>query len=122
MFKKTILMLLASLLLSAAVAAHGGHSHIVGTIKTIDGDHLTIQTIQGKDVMIMINHETKFVRKNAKASREDLKVGARVAVEAGSKKEMKDMLVATKIRFGASEAKNNQKTQSAKPDSAKHKH
>jgi Skp family chaperone for outer membrane proteins len=109
MFKKTILMLFASLLLSAAVVAHSGHSHIVGTIKTIDGDHVTIQTTKGKDVMIMINNETKFVRKNAKASREDLKVGVRLAVEAGSKKEMKDMLVATKIRFGAAGASNKSK-------------
>lgn len=123
MFQKMIQILLASFILSGAAVAHGGHPHILGTVKAVEGDHMTIQTNEGKKVVIMINDQTKFFRKNAKASREDLKVGARVAVEAESNPEMQDMLTAKKIQFGAAaERSKNQTVPSSKPPSTQHKY
>jgi hypothetical protein len=88
-----------ALLAPVAVRAHEGHTHkVLGTVSSLDGDHLTIKTTDGKTTIVMLDAKTTIARGTAKLDRTALKAGERVSVDA---EEAKGMMMAHAIKLGA---------------------
>jgi hypothetical protein len=97
-----VVVLTVAILVPALARAHGGHAHkVLGTVSSISGDHLMVQTKDGKSVMVMLDSKTKVTRGKTTLDAAALKVGDRVVAE-GS--EEKDMLMATSVKVGAAPA------------------
>lgn len=90
------LSLFVVLFFYASVLAHGGKPHIMGTVTTLDAQHLIVQTKEGKTISIRLQSETKYRTGKATAAGADLKVGDRVVVDMTGKG---DTLTASEIRF-----------------------
>ena len=70
------------LVLPVAARAHEGHMHhALGTVATIDGEHLGIKTTDGKSVTVMLDKKTTIMRGKDKLDASALKVGERVSVD-----------------------------------------
>ena len=94
--------LVLALLAPVAVLAHEGHTHkVMGTVTSLDGDHLTIKTTDGKSTIVMLDAKTTIARGTAKLDRTALKAGERVSVDA---EEAKGMMMAHAIKLGAAPA------------------
>jgi hypothetical protein len=77
---RTIIISALALGLSAAVWAHGGFDHVMGTVSKLDANVLTVNT--GKsNVIVKLNDKTEIMLGDHKASAADLKVGVRVVVD-----------------------------------------
>jgi hypothetical protein len=64
------------------VGAHEGHLHkALGTVTSVQGEHVQIKTTDGKTVTIMLDKETTFTRGKTKLDATALKVGERVSVD-----------------------------------------
>ena len=99
---RTIAIGLVTLMLSVLGAhAHGGMTHVMGTVTAVDGSHLTIKTTDGKSVVVMLADDTKYSKEGGTASAADLKIGGRVMAEAAMGKKM-NMLVAKEVRLSPS--------------------
>ncbi len=98
-----IAVALAGMLVIPAVArAHGGHSEkVMGTVSSIQDNHLMVKTVAGKTVMVMLDAKTTIARGKTKLTVADVKVGDRV-VAAGPLE--KEMLMATSVTLGAAPA------------------
>ena len=82
--------------------AHGGHAHkVMGTVESIDGNHVMVKTKDGKTVMVMLDAKTKIMQGKTKLASTALKVGDRVVAEGAQEK---DMLAAAKVQVGAAPA------------------
>jgi hypothetical protein len=85
---------LPSLLLALALAAaaplpalaHGGHDHVMGTVKAVDLKARTVEveTKDGKRVTVQIDDKTKYLRGTAAAAESDLAAGLRVVIDAST--------------------------------------
>ena len=67
-----------------AVQAHGGHDHVVGTVKAVDLTAGTV-VVEGryhKQFTVAINGDTKFLRGTDPAAASDMVVGMRVVIDA----------------------------------------
>ena len=97
---RTSVLLLCLLLLATVSFAHNGMEHVMGTIKTISTNSITIETAtqDPKTITVTLLPSTKYVRSGAEASLKDLKVGDRVMVEA--KENSADKLEAVSVAFG----------------------
>jgi hypothetical protein len=95
------LALAAALALAGAPAAraHGGHDHVMGTVKAVDlkAGTVEVETRDGKRVTVLVNDRTKYLRGAAAAASSDLAVDQRVVVDAGKEG---GKLVAREIRLG----------------------
>ena len=101
MKKLVMTAVLAAALLAVPVLAraHEGHAHkVMGTVTSIEGNHVMVKTTEGKTVMVMLDAKTKITRGKTAVKPEALKVGERI-VAAGA--EQKDMLTAATIQLGA---------------------
>ena len=97
------MVLVAALAIPTAGWAHEGHAHkIMGTVSTIDGNHLMVKTPDGKTVMVMLDAKTSITQGKAKVAATALKVGDRVVAEGA---EEKDMIMATSLQLGVAPAK-----------------
>lgn len=83
---------------AAPVLAHGGKTHVMGTIKAMDAAHLTVQTREGKSVSVRLSGETKYWNGDAPAKNSDLKVGGRVVVDVSGSAENQE---AIEVRFSS---------------------
>jgi Domain of unknown function (DUF5666) len=94
------MLLLCAPLLGVSTFAHNGMEHVMGTVKTITANSVTVETAaqDTKTIIVALLPSTKFVKSGADASREDLKVGDRVMVEA--KENSSDKLEAVTVTFG----------------------
>ena len=91
--------LIAALGLPVVARAHGAHVHkVMGTVSTIDGNHITVKTTDGKTVMLMLDAKTKITQGKTKLDPTALKAGARI-VAAGT--ESKGMVTATTVEIGS---------------------
>ena len=100
MRKKLIagLAIAAALVLPSVARAHGAHIHkVVGTVSTIDGNHVMVKTTDGKTVMVMLNAKTKITQGKAKADAAALKAGSRLVAEGT---EDKGVVTATVVQIG----------------------
>jgi hypothetical protein len=80
------LALALSLAAVPAVRAHGGHDHVMGTVKTVDLKARTVEveTKDGKRVTVQIDDKTKYLRGAAAAGESDLVAGVRVVIDAST--------------------------------------
>ena len=101
MFKKTLALSITMILMSALMLfAHGDAEHVMGTISAIQGDHVTVKLQDGKTQTVMLARDTKYFNGDKKAKKEDVKIGARVVIDAKMDTKMK-MLMAEEVKLGA---------------------
>ena len=95
----TIAVVVAVMLaLPVAARAHEGHMHhALGTVATIDGEHVGIKTTDGKSITVMLDKKTTFTRGKDKLDASALKVGDRVSVDYMEENKMN---MAHAIKFG----------------------
>lgn len=103
MRRLSILLMLLSVGLAGAAAAHDGHSHgshkMTGTVKAVhpDRNHVEITAKDGKTQGFHVSADTRYLKGSTKLSLSDLTPGTRVVVDAkmdGAK------MVATTVRVG----------------------
>jgi hypothetical protein len=78
-----------SLLLAAAAGgalpalAHGGHEHVMGTVKSVDAQarKVEVTTTRGKVVTVLVDDKTKYLRGKVAATDKDVTVGGRVVID-----------------------------------------
>ena len=102
-FNRVAALVLATvLLLPVAALAHEGHAHkALGTVSSVQGQHVTIKTTEGKDLMVMLDTKTQITRGKEKLDASALKVGERVSVDY---MEEKGMAMAQAVKLGAAPA------------------
>ncbi|HEX6738705.1 MAG TPA: DUF5666 domain-containing protein [Vicinamibacteria bacterium] len=78
--------------------AHGGHEHVMGTVKSVDTQarKVEVTTVRGKVVTVLVDDKTKYSRGKAAASEKELAVGEKVVIDAGKEN---GQLVAREVRL-----------------------
>lgn len=90
--------LIVALAMPAVSLAHTGHAHrVMGTVSSVDGNHVMVKTTDGKTVMVMLDAKTKITQGKVKADVSALKVGTRVVAEGADNK---GMVTAATIQVG----------------------
>jgi hypothetical protein len=94
------MLLACALLFAMASFAHEGNKHVMGTVTTISGNSITVQSTdkEAKTTIVSVIPSTMFMKSGAHVSLKDLKVGDRVVVEAKENKD--DKLEAVSVTFG----------------------
>src|SRR5713226_7663023 len=95
----SVIAVLTLILGAAIVYAHNGVEHIMGTVTALTDSSITVDTLKHTSITVLIDPTTKFSKNDAQASRKDVKVGDRVAIEAkenGAKK-----LVGVTVKVGS---------------------
>lgn len=88
-----------ALIMPVVARAHEGHTHkVMGTISSVQGNHLEVKTTDGKAVMVMLDAKTTITRGKTKLDATALKTGERVSIDAT---EEKAMMMAQAIKLGA---------------------
>ena len=96
-----VLVIIAALSWPAVALAHEGHTHkALGTITSVEGEHVGIKTTDGKTITIMLDKKTVVTRGKDKLDASALKVGERISVEY---MESKKMLMAQAIKLGTTQ-------------------
>ena len=91
--------LIFALAMPAVSLAHEGHAHkVMGTVSSVDGNHVMVKTTDGKTVMVMLDAKTKITQGKLKSDASALKVGTRVVAEGA---ENKGIVTAATIQVGA---------------------
>ena len=85
--------------LGALSFAHGGAEHVMGKVKAMTSDSITVVTKTGAVKTVGFDASTKFIKSGEAATAKDLKVGDRVVIEVH---EMGSKLHAAEVRFGKS--------------------
>ena len=80
MRKATTYSCMAILFVLPPLALAHGHGHVMGTILTVQPDHLDVKTKDGKTVSVPLAKSTRYFRGNARATASELKAGSRVVV------------------------------------------
>jgi Cu/Ag efflux protein CusF len=89
----------ALLIGSTPVFAHAGMEHVMGTVAAVTDSSITVDTVQHKQITVLLDPSTKFTCSNAQASLKDLKVGDRVVIHAKPNADKK--LVGVTVQWGA---------------------
>ena len=91
-------ILATALVIHVAARAHQGQAHkMMGTVSSVEGNHVVVKTTDGKTVMVMLDSKTTITRGKTKLDATALKVGERVVVEGT---EDKDMVTAKIVKLG----------------------
>ena len=91
-----------ALIIPVAAGAHAGHLHkVMGTVSSIEGNHVIVKTTDGKAVSIMLDAKTTVTRGKTKLDSSAVKAGDRVVVEGT---ETKDTIAAKTVRLGTAPA------------------
>jgi hypothetical protein len=87
-------------LAAPAVRAHGGHDHVMGTVKAVDlkAGTMEVETREGKRVTVQVDDKTKYLRGPAAAKAADVVPGMRVVIDT---KAADGTVVAKEVRLGA---------------------
>jgi len=103
-FKRIAAFVLSTvLLLPAAALAHQGHMHkVLGTVSSVQGQHVMIKTTDGKDMTVMLDSKTAITRGKDKLDASAVKAGERVSVDY---MEEKGMMMAHAVKLGAASSK-----------------
>jgi len=76
------LAVVVALTLPTVADAHEGHMHkALGTIASVQGEHIEIKTTDGKTVMVMMDKKTTVTRGKNKLDATALTVGERISVD-----------------------------------------
>jgi len=103
MSKQIVVCSLSILLFAGLLLAHGDATHLMGTVTAISADTVTIKDTAGKSVVVMLPKVTKYLQNKKAATKDDLKVGARVVIDAKMDEKMK-MFTAEEVEIGAAAA------------------
>jgi hypothetical protein len=92
-----------ALAMALAFPAAAHEQTFMGTVASIEGQHLHITTTGKKEVMVMLHDKTKILRGKAAAKPGDIKVGERIVVITTDGKDSngKAMLMAKEVRLAA---------------------
>ena len=72
----------AALALPVVALAHEGHvQKALGTVASINGEHVEIKTTDGKNLTVMLDKKTTVTRGKEKLDATALKVGERISVD-----------------------------------------
>lgn len=94
--RKAFILLLIATFAAGAAYAHGGKSHrLLGTVKSLQENRLTVTSQDGHVVTVMLTKATRFEKEGKPAKRADLAPGLRVAVQL-----TEDDKSAVKVRIG----------------------
>lgn len=107
----TLLLLSLALVYAATAFAHGGKTHVMGTVSSVDAEHVAVKDREGKTLSIHLTKETKYQKSATPTVIGDLKVGDRVVVDATGSE---DNLTAIEIRFGTAQESGHE--QGARPN------
>src|SRR5215813_10246818 len=94
---RTAIGLMLVILLASYAFGHGDEKHVMGTVTKIDGDTISVQTPSAGEKTVNIGTGTKFLKGQAAATQQDLRVGDRVVIHA---KPNGDRLEATEVKIG----------------------
>ena len=95
--RKLVATLLLFVAFAATALAHGGKTHrLMGTVKALHENHLTITTTEGKEASANLTAETKYEKAGKPADRSALVAGARVSIQLDE-----DDKTALKIKIGS---------------------
>jgi hypothetical protein len=98
MTKRSIIALTVVLFSAAVLFGHG--DPILGTVTDVKSDNFTIKDKDNKSVVIMVTKDTKYIKDKKAVTKEELKVGVRVKIDAQMDEKMK-MYHAHEIEIGA---------------------
>jgi hypothetical protein len=108
-------VVISALVMPAVSWAHEGHSEkVMGTVASIQDNHVMVKNTAGKTVMVMLDAKTKITRGKTTLKAADVKVGDRIVAEGPLEK---DMLMATSLQLGTA----SPAALAAKPE-AEHSH
>ena len=96
-YSKIVLILLVSLVFTGTLFAHGNEKHVMGVVKSVGADSMTVETANHQSQTVQITAQTKFIKSGAPSSLSALKAGDRVVIHA---KPSGDKLDATEVKFG----------------------
>jgi hypothetical protein len=101
MLRSLALLAVLGLAVPPAARAHGGHDHVMGTVKAVDlkAGTIEVETRDGTRVTVLVNDKTKYLRGTAAAAASDVVVDLRVVVDAGKEG---GKVVAREIRLAPS--------------------
>jgi len=99
---KIVFILLVALVFTGWLYGHGNEKHVMGVVKSIGADFVTVETANHQSQTVQITAQTKFIRSGEPSSLHDLKAGDRVVIHA---KLSGDKLEATEVKFGAAPKK-----------------
>lgn len=98
--RKLFILLLIATFAAGAAFAHGGKSHrLLGTVKSLQENHLTVTAQDGHEAHVTLTAATTYEQEGKPATREALKPGVRVAIQL-----TEDDKSAVKVRIGAAPA------------------
>lgn len=106
MNRRTLSFLLAALVLvawSPALMAHPGHGHkVMGTVASIQGNHVEVKDAAGKVTMHMLDAKTKIRRGWTVLNAADIKLGDRVvlSITEGKGADGKTVTTVTEVQVG----------------------
>jgi hypothetical protein len=96
------LALTVALVLPGVALAHEGHVHkALGTVASINGEHVEIKTTDGKNLTVMLDKKTTVMRGKEKLDATALKVGERISVDY---MEQNKMMMAQAIKLSTTTA------------------
>ena len=105
--KKSAVILLATLLLSALAFAHGNLAHVIGTVVAITDHSVSVKTGDGSIKVVAFDGETHFMKGDLTATAKDVAVGSRVVIHAHQNG---DKLHAAEIKIGSASANDSNPT------------
>jgi hypothetical protein len=95
--KRLLAVLLALGLMAGVAGAHNGMIHVMGTISSITGTSITVDTTDGKTQTVTLTSDTKYARMDTNITIKDIKVGDHAVIHAIKKD---NQLVAVTVKVG----------------------
>ena len=102
------------LALGALTFAHGGAEHVMGTVKAMTADSITVVTKTNEQKTVNFDAKTMFMKSGQMATAKDLKVGDRVVIEVHE--------VGTAGRLHAAEVRFGKMAKSSDAETRSHSH
>ena len=96
MKRKSLIVFLVFTCLTVAAWAHGGMTHVMGTVKAITPTTMSVQTTDQKIVEVVLSTSTVYEHEGKAAALKGIHVGDRVVVHAMP---MNGKLQAHNVRF-----------------------
>jgi hypothetical protein len=95
------ILIVCVLVLSAVAWGHGNQKHVLGTVRAVDQNSITVETASHEKQTVQVTSETKIFKGGQPSTLKELRVGERVVIHA---KNVGNTLEATEVRFGAARA------------------
>jgi hypothetical protein len=96
-----ILAIVSLALLPGIATAHGGETHVTGTVTKISETSVTVKTTAGKSVEVGVDAKTTYTHAKQPIRKADIKAGDRIVIHAV---EVHEKLVAHTVEIGKSTA------------------